>query len=136
MPTQFVFPGTVSVEAKPCLEDMDRYRATLRKLAGKRVELVLRKPKSKRSIDQNAYAHKWPFRLLADYFGCSVEEAKLDILGEKFGWTTGPVSGKPLPIKAHTSDLTVEEFSALIEWMVPWAAEKFGVLIPLPGEVM
>lgn len=138
MSTERVFQAAVNESGtRIVFADPEAYAAFRRKLAGKPVEVILRKPKSKRTIDQNKYAHKWPFRLLADYFGCSIEEAKLDILGEKFGWSEGgPLSGKPLPIKTSTSDLTVEEFSDLIDWMPAWAAQNFGVVIPLPNEVM
>jgi hypothetical protein len=107
----------------------------LRECKGKPVEIVVRKPRSKRSLDQNAYAHKWPFRLIADAMGQGVEAAKLDILGAKWGWQESQFSGKPLPIKPNTSGLTVEEFSELIEWMPAWALETFGISIPLPSEV-
>lgn len=106
--------------------------AHLRAIAGKPVEIVFRKPRSKRSLDQNAYAHKWPFRIIADEMGESVEAAKLCILGEKFGWYE--VRGHLIPVKPSTSALTVEEFNELIEWMPVFALETFGAIVPLPSE--
>lgn len=129
-----VFPGRFDERATFHADDAARFQVYRRKLAGKRAEVVLRKPKSKRSLDQNAYAHKWPFRLIAEEMGESVETAKFYILGEKFGWHE--VRGRTVPIKPSTAALTVEEFSELIEWMVPWALEMFGTVIPLPNEVM
>jgi hypothetical protein len=119
---------------RPDPPDADRMARARRKLAGKRAEVVFRRPRSKRSLDQNAYAHAWPFRLLAEHFGDSVEGVKLDLLGECFGWTAAPITKRLVPVKPHTSALTVEEFSHFIDWMVIFGASN-GVVIPLPSEV-
>lgn len=135
MSQQRVFPGVVNEDGtRIVFNEPAKYAEFRRKLAGMKVEVILRKPKSKRSLDQNAYAHKWPFRIIADAMGESIEAAKLCILGEKFGWHQ--VQGRTLPIKTSTADLSTEEFSDLIEWMPPWALEMFGAVIPLPREVM
>lgn len=133
MAPQAVIPGDVNDAGKFVPRDLDLFRESLLARAGRATEVVLRDIKSKRSLDQNAYAHKWPFRIIAEAMGEGIEAAKLCILGEKFGWHE--VMGKLLPIKPSTSALTVEEFSELIEWMPPWALEMFGSIIPLPNEV-
>jgi hypothetical protein len=134
--SQAVFRGQFDARGVFQADEPDRFTAFRRKLAGKRAEVVLRKPKSKRSLDMNAYLHKWPFRLLAEHFGDSIEGVKYDLMGECFGWVPGPVSGKLVPVKAHTSDMTVEESATFVDWVIPWAAQNYGVVIPLPGEVM
>lgn len=101
--------------------------------AGQAVEIVIRAPKAQRSLDQSAYAHAVPFKLIAEAMGESVEAAKLCLLGEKWGWHE--VRGHPLPVKPSTAALTVEEFSELIEWLPAFALETFGIQIPLPNEV-
>jgi hypothetical protein len=60
-----------------------RYRSTLQQLAGKRIEFVIRKPKSKRSLDMNAYLHSTngPFRLLAEHFGEDLAGIKYALAG-------------------------------------------------------
>ena len=138
MATQYVFAGRVTDAGKPVIEDVPRYRQALRAFAGKPCEWVLRAPKSKRSLDMNAYLHAetGPFRLLAEYFGDTVEGVKYDLMGECFGWVKGPVSGKLIPAKAHTSDMTREESVYFVDWVIPWAAQHHGVVIPLPREVL
>lgn len=111
-----------------------RFRAVLEKHAGKRVEVVIRKPREKRSLDMNRYLHKWPFRLLADHIGDSIEGVKYDLMGEFFGWVKGPISGHLIPAKAHTSDMTKEESGKFVDWLIPWALTTHGVRIPLPNE--
>jgi hypothetical protein len=138
MAAQFVFPGSVDEQARPQIEaeHKPRYRETLRALAGKRIELVLRKPKSKRSIEMNAYLHceTGPFRLLAEHFGEDVTGVKYALMGECFGWVYSEAAKREVPIKAHTSEMTIEESKYFVDWVIPWAAREHGVLIPLPNE--
>jgi hypothetical protein len=132
--SQVVFPGEFDAGAKFLPADPARFLAVRRKLAGRKVEIIIRKPKSKRSLDQNAYAHAFPFPMIAEAMGETVEAAKLCILGEKFGWHE--VRGHLLPVKPSTAALTVAEFDELIEWMPIFGAQMFGIEIPLPREVM
>jgi hypothetical protein len=104
----------------------------LRTLSGDAVELVVRKARTQRSLDQNAYLHAVPFAILAEEWGEDIETTKLLVLGECFGWRD--VGEARVPIKPSTSRLTVEEASHLIEWIPPWAMVKFGTRIPLPHE--
>jgi hypothetical protein len=137
MAVQFVFPGRVTDGGKVVIDDDARYLRTLHKLAGKRVEVVIRKPASKRSLDMNAYLHckNGPFRLLADYFGEDMAGVKYALMGECFGWVYSAAAGREVPIKAHTSEMTIEESAYFVDWVIPFGA-KHGVLIPLPDEVL
>lgn len=128
-----VFAGQFNEAGGFLADEPARFVRVRQQLAGKRAEVVIRRPRSKRSLDQNDYAHKWPFRLIAEAMGESIETAKLAILGEKFGYHE--VRGHLLPIKPSTSALTKDEFSELIEWMPAFAAQTFGIVIPLPKEV-
>jgi hypothetical protein len=124
--------GTLSFTG-PMRGALDRH---LKTLVNKPVEVIVRVPQSKRSLDQNAYLHcdTGPARLLAEHWGVSIEEAKLLLMGECFGWHE--VNGHQIPIKPHTSSMTVKEFSQFVEWVIPWAMTEFNVTIPLPGEVL
>ncbi len=116
------------------LLDQAGYIRHKRTLAGQPIELVLRRKRIKRSLDQSAYAHSVPFALIAEHMGATMADAKLIIMGEKWGWHT--VRGRELPVKAHTSDLTTAEFSELIDWMPIFAATELdGLFIPLPHEI-
>jgi hypothetical protein len=133
MAVQFVFEGRVTDGAKPVIDDVTRYRKALETLAGKRVEFVLRKPASKRSIDQNAYWWAVPVKLLAEHCGYTDAQMHYALLGECFGFTPGP-NGTPVPVKPSSSDLSVEEFKHLIDWVLVWAPSEMGVAIPEPAE--
>ncbi len=129
-----IFHAAVTEDARLLLDESerDRRRLHLQSLAGKRVEVIVRKERTQRSIDQNKYWHAVPFPILAEYWGEDIETAKLLVLGECFGWKE--THGVRIPIKPSSSALTTEEGSHLTEWIPPWAMREFGVDIPLPRE--
>ncbi len=131
-----IFHAWVSPDIKLELAEAERElrKAYLRGLVGKNVEVIVRKVRTQRSLDMNAYLHAVVFPILAEYFGESIEDTKLVTMGECWGWKTDKVTGRDIPINAHTSDMSVEESAYFVDWVVPWALTKFGVVIPLPNE--
>ncbi len=89
----------------------------------------------KRSLDQNAYLHAVPFPMIASHLGDSVEGVKYDLMGEKWGWKPSPFDpSRMVPVQPSTSKMTVEQCSEFIDWLIPFAAQKFGLSIPYPDE--
>lgn len=90
----------------------------------------------KRTLKQNAFLHAEPFPKLARAWGESVERAKLICMGAFWGWEPVSVKGQRvfLPVKAHTSDMTVQETNTFIDWLIPWALTEHGVEIHTPDE--
>lgn len=131
-----VFHGCVSDAVRLVLDENERLlrHSYLKALVGRRVDVIVRKERVKRSLDQNAYLHTHPFPLLAEHFGDSIEGVKLDLMGQCWGWKTSPVTGREMPVKPRTSEMTVDECTFFIDWLIPWAATEHGVLIPLPSE--
>jgi hypothetical protein len=126
-----VLPGGLLVLDRP-----KDYARAVRALAGSFIEVTIRKQRTQRSLDQNAYLHSVPFPLLAAHFGESVEGIKYALMGEKWGWKTSPLNPfQQVPVRPHSSSMTVAEASEFIEWLVSWAMTEHGVSIPLPGEV-
>lgn len=115
------------------LHDRAAFRYHVDTFKGEEVEITLRRKRTQRSIDQNAYLHAHPFPILAEHFGYTIPEVKLVLMGECFGWKE--VAGRDMPIKPSTSDMTVEECTYFIDWLLPWAMVNHGVKIALPGEV-
>lgn len=129
-----IFYGEVDTQCRVVLHEQAKYLQHKRSLAGKPIELVLRRKRSKRSLDQNAYLHAVPFMLISEAMGENINDVKLIVMGEKWGWHT--VRGYQLPVKGHTSELTTAEGAELIEWLPMWAATELnGLYIPLPNEV-
>jgi hypothetical protein len=128
-----IFTGRVTEQAQlvlPANEQSYRH-AHLRSLAGKDVEIVIRKRRTQRSLQQNKYLHTVVFPLLAKEFCDSVEGVKFDLMGEKWGWTYTK-SGNHMPVKPHTSEMTVEECTEFIDWVIPWAMTTHGIDVPPP----
>lgn len=130
-----VFLGRVIVGGILVLDQPADYARYRRRLEGQLVEVVLRKRRSKRSIDQNDYLHAVPFPMIAKETGDDIEGTKFDVMGEWSGWRQVKRSGLWVPNKLHTSERTVEEISELIEWIPPWALRVLNLNIPLPNEV-
>lgn len=109
------------------------FRADVSALKGCDVWITVEPQKRKRSLDQNAYLHAEPFPKLAAAWGESVSRVKLICMGEFWGYEPCKVTRQFLPVKAHTSDMTVSECSTFIDWLIPWALTEHGVAIDLPN---
>lgn len=132
-----IFHGRITDDGTLILDphEATQRAAHRRSLAGKRVEIIIRKERTKRSLDQNAYLHTVPFPILAEYFGDSIEGVKYSVMGECWGWKRDRITGREVPVKANTSDMTVDEAAFFIDWLIPWAMTNYGVDIPYPREV-
>lgn len=132
-----IFYGRVLPGGLLTLDRPKDYARHLRSLRGQYVEIIARKRRTKRSLDQNAYWHAVPFPLLQDALGYdSLEDLKLALMGECWGYQRDKLTGRELPIKAHTSDLTTEEGAQFTDWLIRFGATlPSPVIIPLPNEV-
>jgi len=126
--------GTVTESGRLVLDDQDAFKAAIRALSGKPVELTIRRKDSKRSLPQNGYLHSktGPFRMMAEHTGDSIEAIKTALMGHCWGWHE--VVGVTVPVKPRTSDMTISECIYFIDWVVPWAAMEWGVIVMLPNE--
>lgn len=123
------------MDHKLVLDEPDAFKVAMWRMREGRVVVRIERPASKRTLDQNAYLHAVPFPILAEHFGDSVEGVKLDLMGEKWGWKPSPLDpSRMVPVKPSTSSMTIEECAEFIDWLIPWAAQEHGVLIPLPRE--
>jgi len=109
-------------------ESPARFRALLEKHAGKRIAVAIRKPRAKRSLDQNAYWWAVPVKVLADHCGYTDNQMHYALLGECFGYVAGPTA-VVVPVKSSSSELSVEEFTKLIDWVLVWAPSELGCVL-------
>lgn len=67
--------------------------------------------------------------------GHRIDDLKLDLLGEIFGWSEAksPLSGRMMPIEMHTSTLSKKKYSELIERTLDIAA-SCGFVLKAPDE--
>lgn len=91
--------------------------------------------RSPRSLEQNAYLHAVPLRMICDQTGFDMEEMKQYLLGEAFGWEQTEIFGRTVqrPLR-RSSRLNTKEFTWFLEWIEQWAANTLGLLIPRPNE--
>lgn len=132
-----VFHGTVSEQGNLTLQRPVDFRAHLSRFKEKRVEVVVRLAKSKRSLDQNAWIWGVAYPLLAETLGYDYEERDAlhyALVAKCFGTNYDERLKADLP-KKRSSKLSTKEFSEYMEWLVRFAAKEFECVIPLPGEV-
>lgn len=133
-----VWRGTVTADGRLelyGLQASDR-RAYLRSLAGRDVDVIVRRHRKQRSVDQNAWLWGLALPVLADGLGYNEHEHEMlhySLLSECFGTTYDPRMGREWPAKT-SSQLSTKEFSDYMEWLVRWAAMEHGIRVPLPGE--
>lgn len=93
------------------------------------------KYQKKRTLDQNAFLHAVPLRLICDHTGYEIDDIKTLLCGRAFGWHEYEVLGerRRKPCKT-TSQLNTEQFNFFLEWLESWAAQELGLIIPKPNE--
>jgi hypothetical protein len=134
-----VFGGDIRAGAQLLLDDRAAFRRTLTRLEGKRVELVVRLPRRRRTGQQNRYYFGVVLALLAEACGEDFDtkeerEAFHDAVAFKFLQIANhPVTGAPRRLRTPAMD--TQEFWAYVERVRRWAAETFALVIPDPGQV-
>lgn len=136
------FFGHVTTSGKLILDDRSGFVAHTRTFQGQAVEVSIRKKRSKRSLDQNAWLWGVALPLIAEHCGYDQHEHDMlhyELLAKRFGVVevashlpdTQPFT---MPVQT-TSKMNTREFCDYMEWLVRFAAMDLGVEIPLPNEV-
>jgi len=101
---------------------------------GAHVEIIIRKHRSKRTNDQNAYYFGVVVKILADHFGYEPEECH-----EELKLLFNPIQSKIDPsrtIGGSTTKMSTVEFfhdeDSYVERIARWAATEHQVFIPPP----
>ena len=72
--------------------------------------------------------------MLAEHCGYTPAQMHYALLGECFGFVQQNAGGLTVPVKPSSSDLSVDEFSRLIEWVLVWAPSELGCVVRTPAE--
>lgn len=130
------FTLTVPVKSGRCQfaeTELDRVREFLARFEGKVVEIRWAKPKSTRSLKQNAYYFGVVLTMISVETGNSVadlhEAYKTLFVTPKFV----KIGSKEVQCPRTTTDLSPSEFNIYIEQVVAHAGQELGIVIPLPN---
>jgi hypothetical protein len=129
-----IFTGHVDDSGKVHLDSPRVFSAYKKRLAGFGIEVVLRKQRTRRSLDQNNYWWAVPVKLMSEFMGEDLSSTHCSLLGACWGYHLNEKLNREMPNKGSSKALTSDEFSFMIEWAPVWAMETFGVQIPLPHE--
>ena len=130
-----IFRGSVRLGILK-LADRNSFSVYLAKLEGKEVQVVVREPKSQRSLQQNRYYHGVVVAILSEHTGNSKLEMH-NILRGLFLLDYIVFNGNEIPIVKSTTDLNTKEFEEYLSEIRGWASQEDGIkcFIPEPNEV-
>lgn len=109
-------------------------KSRLKALAGQHIDI--RPVKRTRSLEQNAWVWGVAYLHLADTLGYDrheIEDLHYGLVAKWGGEHFDKRLGAMVPNK-RSSKLTTKEFSDYMEWLVRFAAQECGCVIPLPDE--
>jgi hypothetical protein len=91
--------------------------------------------RQRRSLDQNAYIHAVPLKIISEHTGYSMDEIKEYLCGEFTGWEEHEVFGKKkVRPRLTTSQMNTKQMTDFIEWMQWFASSTLNLRIPSPNE--
>jgi hypothetical protein len=136
------FLGFVDDEGHFALDDRAGFLAHAATLKGHEVTVTITRRRRKRSLAQNRWLWGVAMPLIADHCGDDAHEHErlhYDLLSVRYGTTAiSPLvpNAPPRIVPAKTSSqLTTVEFSDYMDWLVRYAADTLGVVLPLPDDV-
>jgi hypothetical protein len=126
----WTFGGCVDEQGKLHVSDREMFVRHLLTLAGKEIDLTVKRHRAQRGSQANRYYYGVVVATLADCLGYERDELH-EALAHRFLSTTGP--DDPLPRRRSTADLNTAEMAEYIDQCKRLASE-LGCYIPEPGE--
>jgi hypothetical protein len=114
------------------LQAQELFDRHLARYEGKVVEVFVRLFKTQRSLNQNRYYWGVVVAMIAEEAGYSLEEAH-EALKFRF---LAIHNGSLLPTVRSTTTLNTAEMEEYLESIRRFAAEFYGIVIPLPNEIL
>lgn len=134
-----IFHGQIEADGKFVLDQSERLlrQKFFKTLAGKKVEIVVRRARTKRTDKQNKWWWGQAIPIIARELGYDKHEyddLHYGLVAKCFGTKFDAVMKQEIP-NVRSSQLSTVQFSELMEWVVRWAAQQDPpMLIPLPDE--
>lgn len=111
--------------------ELDRVREFLARFEGKVVTVTWAKPKSTRSLRQNAYLWGFVYPIIAASTGNTTEDLHMAFKDMFLPRKFVKLGAKEIEVRKTTTDLTPGEFNEFIERICAEAA-TMGISIPAP----
>ena len=127
-----IFQGRIE-KGKLILETPNRFRVYLSKHEGKPVEIIVRKKKSQRSLNQNNWYWSCIVAMISDYLGYTKEECHF-ALRERLA-RNRERERNGLVITESTATMDTVRFAKYCDEIVRWSEEFLHLYIPKPGEM-
>lgn len=126
---------TIFIDPDFLTEDMGNAGAEIRAFVKQYglCELTVKKPKSIKSSQQRAYAHKC-LQVIANYAGDTMMDLKLRIKVAVGLFVEKWASGRVVTIEISTEDLTKSEYSEFIEAIL-MTGEHLDLKMPKPADI-
>lgn len=119
---------------KPVLSDPKAFNDACDKMEGKKGYIIITPYRKMKTNDQNKYYRGVVVQILGDYWGSTNQEAHEAISAEHLKYSKH--YGMPQLIKStKLTEWSTVEWEEYMEHLRKWAAQEFGVSIPLPNEV-
>lgn len=144
MNVELIYNAKVSTDGIMTIQNRTAFNKELELFAGKEVEIVVKRKRSRRSNPQNRYFHGVAIpivkqRLLELGFDeAHSNEWVKDFI--KFNClkveVTNPGTGEIMETLGKTSGLNKSEFADMVERLERFCAEKLDIQLPMPGEVL
>ena len=128
----FIFGAEIN-NRQIILENPSEFWKFARKFEGKKIQLLLRKYTTSRSLKQNAYYFGVVVPIIADWAGEDDKESIHQALKEKFLKVR---DSKGLKIIQSTTKLNTTEFEIYLGKVKRWASVDCGLIIPEPSRVL
>jgi len=114
----------------------EKFRHELKYFEGKSVELVIRKKRKYRSVQQNKLMWVY-YTMIANELGNTKDEVH-SILGSMFlkSESVNPKTGAIYKYIKSTTDLTTSEMMDYMMSIHKFAAEELGIILPSPDDRM
>ena len=106
------------------------------------MDLTVKAPKSQRSLQQNKWIWAVAYPLIAQAVGYDLDEihdnSALEtihyaLVERCFGTTWNAKMRITVP-NERSSQMSTVRFSEYMEWLPRFAAQEYGIVVPLPGE--
>ena len=107
-------------------------RLRLPQFAGKRVRVSTAREKA--SLKQFGWYRAVALPMLAEHLGYDkheIDDLHEEILAECFKTRPGKLTGVPIPAR-RTSQLNTAEMAEFHDWLMRWASQEFGCVLPDP----